>query len=200
MVRSPLPEDQNHTRVSSAGRKLETWQRRTFSQIKKINTADSGGVKSISFRGKGGEVGFTFGFRRGFLLVAAVRNVLDAEIAENLVEVRGVDEHVVYGEGLHGALAGFFPSAQVKSVIGAAFVEGGGGGGVDGGGGGWRCIKNKDKRLELWVKEERFWPGLRALPRRCALTCGRAAFLCARSDRLQCPPPLLHTPPRLTPY
>lgn len=86
------------------------------------NTADTGGLKSINFRGRGREVDFTFGFDRGFLLVAALRNILDAKIAQNLVEVRGVDEHVLYGEGLHGALSGCFPSAQVKSVIGAAFV------------------------------------------------------------------------------
>lgn len=89
--------------------------------------ADARGLKSITFRGKGGKVDFTFGFDCGFLLVAAVRNILDAKIAQNLVEVRGVGEHVLYGEGLHGALsvralAGFFPSAQVKSVIGAALV------------------------------------------------------------------------------
>lgn len=148
---------------------------------------------------------FTFGFERGFLLVAAVRNILDAKIAQNLVEVRGVGEHVLYGEGLHGALsaralAGFFPSAQVKSVIGAALVTQarrvvvmewrGGGGAV----GAVEVYQKEGRKTELWVKEERFCPGLRALPRRCAalccrcaLTCGRAAFL--RDQTAFSPPP-----------
>lgn len=65
----------------------------------------SGRLHNINFRRKRGEVDFTFGFDRGSVLSAAVRNVPDAEIAQNLVQVRGVDEHVLNGEGLHGALS-----------------------------------------------------------------------------------------------
>lgn len=107
-----------------------------------------GRLHSINFRRKAGEVDFTFGFERGSVLSAAVRNVPDAKIAQNLVQVRGVDEHVLNGEGLHGALSvptlASLLQPPVKSVTGAAFVtqtwrvveeEGGGGGGGPSGGG-----------------------------------------------------------------
>lgn len=97
------------------------WRGRIFKQKHRPRR-----LHSIPFRWEKREVDFTFGFDRGPVLSAAVRNVLDAKIAQNLVQVRGVDEHVLNGEGLHGALSvptlASLLQPPVKSVIGAAFV------------------------------------------------------------------------------
>lgn len=171
------------------------------------------------FRRKRGEVDSTFGFVRGPVLSAALRNVLEAKIAQNLVEVGGVDEHVLNGEALHGARCVPTLAARlqppVESGLGAAAFDaqtrsGGGGRGVSGGVGvgGWSesggCGSETEEKTEMGILERRFCPSLRALPRRCAALCRRCSAdvwtsIFARSHRLlrsarPRPPPHKHTP------
>lgn len=189
-------------------------------QKQKQNKTQCGRVNSNIFRRRRGEVASTFGFVRGPVLSAALRNVLEAKIAQNLVEVGGVDEHVLNGEALHGARSVPTLAARlqppVESGLGAAAFDAqtrrGAGVGVRGAVGGWSesggcgSETEENKKWEFWSDASgqvcvRFHAAALRSVAAAALTCGRAflrdhtAFCVLARPRPSTPHPShTHTP------